>query len=50
MEDEQLECALALDSLPSESSNEKKLELIALVLRTVRVMRSLLVQKKRVWF
>ena len=26
MEDEQLECALALDSLPSENSHEKKLE------------------------
>ena len=31
MEDEQLECALALDSLPSDNSHEKKLEVIASV-------------------
>ena len=31
MEDEQLECALALDSLPSENSHEKKLKVIASV-------------------
>ena len=31
MEDEQLECALALDSLPNENSHEKKLEVTASV-------------------
>ena len=29
MEDEQLECTLALDSLPSENSHEEKLEVTA---------------------